>query len=172
MGGAANMNRILKSVLKVVSYINIAFLVSLMGVTVIDVIARYAFNTSILDAIALSSFLLAMLNAMALAGITYRKGHVQVEIIYRHLPSALKTVFDSINSLLAGAVFFVMAWFSFIKAAEGYHRGLYQGWMHLPEYPIKYVFAFGCLMTAVTFFILFINRIFEKDGGNEPPDRA
>ena len=165
------MNRILKSVLKVTSYINVAFLVSLMSVTVIDVIARYAFNTSILDAIAISSFLLAMLNAVALAGITYKKGHVQVEIVYQHLPSALKIVFDSINSLLASAVFFVMAWFSFIKAAEGYRRGLYQGWMHLPEYPIKYVFASGCLMTAVTFLILFTNRNFGKDGGNEPPDR-
>ena len=64
-----------------------------------------------------------------------------------------------INSLLAGILFSLMAWFAFAKAAHSLRRGIYKGWMKLPEYPAKYLFAFGCLLTAVTFFILFFNTL-------------
>jgi len=55
-----------------------------------------------------------------------------------------------------------MAWFAFGKAAHSLCRGIYRGWMKLPEYPAKYLFAFGCLLTAVTFFILFFNALVAK----------
>ena len=64
------MKKWFNSALTVISYINICFLISLTVVTVIDVIARYVFNTSFVDAMTISSFLLAVINALALPGIT------------------------------------------------------------------------------------------------------
>jgi TRAP-type C4-dicarboxylate transport system permease small subunit len=153
------MTKLFKAILNTISYINICFLVSLTVVTVIDVIARYVFNTSFLDAMTISSYLLAIINAMALPGLTLSKGHVQVDLIYDHLPAGLQRGLNSISSLLAGILFSLLAWFSFGKAAHSLHRGIYKGWMKLPEYPAKYMFAFGCLLTAVTFFVLFFNTL-------------
>ena len=151
------------SVLTVNSYINICFLIILTVVTVIDVIARYVFNTSFLDAMTISSFLLAVINALALPGITLGKGHVQVDLIYDRLPAGVRRILDGFNSLLASILFSLLAWFAFAKATHSFRRGVYKGWMKLPEYPAKYLFAVGCLLTAVTFFILFLNAVTGRD---------
>ena len=148
-----------KSALTILSYVNICFLVALTVVTVIDVIARYVFNASFLDAMTISSYLLAIINALALPGITLAKGHVQVDLIYHRLPAGLQHLIDAFSSLLAGVLFSLLGWFAFGKATHSFRRGVYKGWMKLPEYPAKYLFAFGCLLTAVTFFILFFNAL-------------
>jgi hypothetical protein len=93
------------------------------------------------------------------AGLTLGKGHVQVDLIYARLPEGLRRGLDAFSSLLAGILFSLMAWFAFGKAAHSLRRGIYRGWMKLPEYPAKYLFAFGCLLTALTFFILFFNAL-------------
>ncbi len=153
------MKKLSKSVLTVISYVNICFLISMTVVTVIDVIARYIFNTSFLDAMTISSYLLAVINALALPGITLARGHVQVDLIYDRLPAGVRRFLDAGNSLLAGILFSLLAWFAFGRAAHSYRRGVYEGWMKLPEYPAKYLFAVGCLLTAVTFFVLFANVV-------------
>jgi len=160
------MMKLFKSMLAILSYINVAFLVCLTAVTVIDVIARYVFNTSFIDAMTLSSYLLAIINALALPGLTLARGHVQVDLIYHRLPAGPRRVLDAFSSLLAGILFSLLAWFAFGKAAHSLRRGVYKGWMKLPEYPAKYLFAFGCLLTAATFFILFFNALADKKGGS------
>jgi TRAP-type C4-dicarboxylate transport system permease small subunit len=165
------MMKFFKSALTILSYVNICFLVVLTVVTVIDVIARYVFNTSFLDAITLSSNLLAVINALALPGITLRRGHVQVDLVYDRLPAGVRRGLDSINSLLAGILFFLLAWFAFARATHSFHRGFYRGWMKVPEYPAKYLFAFGCLLTAVTFFILFFNALMDRKDASRLSDQ-
>jgi TRAP-type C4-dicarboxylate transport system permease small subunit len=153
---------ILKPILKVISYVNIVFLTALTFVTVIDVVARYVFNTSLIDAMTISSYLLACITALALAEITYKNGHIKTEILYDRLPPNLKTFFYSMNNFIASILFFVMAWFSYAKAVKSFKRGIYQGWMHIPEYPTKFIFAFGLLLTGLTFLLLFINIFINK----------
>ncbi len=157
------MKKWFDAALKVLSYINICFLLCLTAVTVVDVVARYVFNTAFVDAMTISSYLLAVINALALPGITLGRGHVQVDLIYDRLPAGVRRVLDSVSSLLAGVLFSMMAWFAFGKAGHSFHRGIYKGWMKLPEYPAKYLFAFGCLLTAVTFFILFLNAVSTRE---------
>lgn len=156
------MNRILMSILTVISYVNVGFLVLLTTVTVIDVIARYIFNTSFFDAMTISQYLLAMMNALALALLTYRKDHIKVEILYDRLHPGLKAVCDMTTTLLASVLFFIMAWNSFAGAVHSYRTGFHIGWMQLPEYPAKYVFGFGCFLTAIFFSIQFIGIFFGK----------
>ncbi|GEM_PF-3195141 len=153
------MKKLSKSALTVLSYVNICFLISMTLITVIDVIARYVFNTSFLDAMTISSYLLAVINALALPGITLARGHVQVDLIYDRLPARVRRFLDAGNSLLAGILFSLLAWFAFGRATHSFRRGVYKGWMKLPEYPAKYLFAVGCLLTAVTFFVLFANAV-------------
>jgi len=156
------MDMILKPILKVISYVNIVFLTALTVVTVIDVLARYVFNTSLIDAMTISSYLLACITALALAEITYKNGHIKTEIVYGRLPPNLKSFFYSMNNLIASILFFVMAWFSYVKAAKSFKRGVYHGWMQIPEYPIKFIFTFGLLLAALTFLLLFINIFINK----------
>ena len=149
----------LNRVIKLIGWINICFILVLTSITLIDVFARYLFNTSFMDALTISSYLLAMINALALPGITMKKGHVQVELVYDRLPPGVQRGCDIINNLLAAILFLCMSGYAFIKAGESFRRGFFQGWMELPEYPPKLVFAFGCLMTALTFFTLFLGNL-------------
>jgi len=156
------MEKWLDKVIKILGWINIGFISLLTLLTMIDVFARYMFNTSFFDAMTISSYLLAMINALALPGITLKEGHVQVELISEKLPAGARTFFDSLNNLLAAILFFCMSWYAFGKAAESLERGFYQGWMKLPEYPPKFVFAFGCLITSLTFLTLFGKSVTRK----------
>jgi len=156
----------LAKIIRILGGINIVFISILTLLTLTDVFARYLFNTSFVDAMTLSSYLLAMINALALPGITWKKGHVQVELIYDRLPPAVRTFFDAVNNLLAAGLFFCMSWYAFDKAMESFTRGFYQGWMKLPESPPKFVFAFGCLLTSLTFLALFGKALSRKAAGN------
>lgn len=149
----------LKRIIKLIGGINICFILVLTVITLVDVFARYLFKTSFMDTLTISSYLLAMINALALPGISMKNGHVQVELVYDRLPQWLQRYCDIINNLLAAILFFCMSGYAFIKALESFERGFFQGWMMLPEYPPKLVFAFGCLMTAITFFTLFLDSL-------------
>lgn len=147
----------LKKIIRFIGWINVVFILVLTAITLIDVFARYLFNTSFMDTLTISSYLLAMINALALPGITAKKGHVQVELVYDRLPKCLQNFCDICNNLLAGVLFLFMSWYAFGQAGESFKRGFFQGWMKLPEYPPKLIFAFGCLMTAATFFALLLD---------------
>jgi TRAP-type C4-dicarboxylate transport system permease small subunit len=149
------MENWLNKIIRVLGWINIVFISVLTLLTLIDVFARYLFNTSFFDALTISSYLLAMINALALPGITMKGGHVQVELVSERLPVKVRSFFDSLNNLLAAGLFFCMSWYAFGKAIESFEKGYFQGWMELPEYPPKFVFACGCLITSMTFLALF-----------------
>jgi TRAP-type C4-dicarboxylate transport system permease small subunit len=150
---------VLQTIIKIIGRINIVFILALTLITLVDVIARYLFNTSFMDTLTLSSYLLAMINALALPGITLKKGHVQVDMIYQKLPRRLQHFCDIVNNLLAAVLFLLMSGYAFGKAWESFERGFFQGWMKLPEFPPKLVFACGCLMTAITFFTLLLENL-------------
>ena len=156
------MEKWLEKIIRILGWINIVFISLLTLLTLVDVFARYMFNTSFFDAMTISSYLLAMINALALPGITLKGGHVQVELISDRLPAPVRSFFDSLNNLLAAILFFCMSWYAFGKAFESFERGFYQGWMKLPEYPPKFVFACGCLITSLTFLTLFGKSVTRK----------
>ena len=155
----------LNKIIKLIGWVNIGFILVLTVITLVDVFARYLFKTSFMDTMTISSYLLAMINALALPGITLQKGHVQVELVYDRLPQGVRRICDIINNLLATALFLCMSGYAFSRAWESFERGFCQGWMMLPEWPPKLVFAFGCLMTALTFFALSLNNL--KSGRTE-----
>ncbi len=157
------MERFVKFIIRIIGWINICFILLLTVVTLVDVFARYFFDTSFLDAIIISSYLLAMINSLALSGTTLRNGHVQVDLLYEHLPEDIRFCLDLFNNFLAATLFFCMSWYDFVRAAESWHRGFSQGWMQLPEYPAKFSFAFGCLITALTFLMLFLESLSAKE---------
>jgi len=156
------VEKLLRSILRVIGWVNIGFILLLTLVTLIDVLARYFFKTSFLDAITISSYLLAMINSLALSDISLKNGHVQVDLLYERLPSGVRVILDLFNNLLASGLFFCMSWYAFVRAAESWHSRIFIGWMQLPEYPAKFIFAFGCLITALTFMVLFLESLNRK----------
>ncbi len=163
------MDKILEKVIRVLGWINIVFISVLTLLTISDVFARYLFNTSFFDAMTLSSYFLAMINALALPGITWKRGHVQVDLIYDKLPAGLQRFCDGMNNLLAAALFFSMSWYAFIRAFDSFKGHFFQGWMKLPEYPPRLVFACGCLITAFTFLALFLRALRNETANDDPP---
>ncbi len=153
------MDKVLEKVIRILGGINIVFISVLTLLTISDVFARYLFNTSFFDAMTLSSYFLAMINALALPGITWKKGHVQVDLIYDRLPAGLQRFCDGLNNLLAAALFFSMSWYAFIRAFDSFRGHYFKGWMKLPESPPRLVFACGCLITAFTFLALFLRTV-------------
>ena len=152
----------LKKIISIIRAINIFFLICLTFVIIIDVIARYIFHTSIIDTITISSFLLCMINILALSDVTHSDRHITVEIIYEKFPVKVRRIIDLFVYGISFLLFSLMSVSSFIRAEYSFEKGIYKGWMELPEYPVKFIFTIGCVLTAITFFTLFLKKIKDR----------
>jgi len=147
---------------KTLRWINVIFLLCLTFLTIVDVVARYIFHTSFFDAMTFSSYLLCMINIIALSDITYLKRHVEVEIIYNKFSKKYKRIIDIFNYSVGAILFLIMSISALEKAIYSFNKGIYKGWMALPEFPVKFVFAAGCFLTGITFLILLKEKIKDK----------
>ena len=153
----------LKKIISVIRYFNIFFLIALTFLTVVDVITRYIFHTSLFDTITISSFLLCIINILALSDVTYSKRHVSVEIIYDRFSPEVKRAVDLFIYGVSFILFSLMTASSFFKTEYCLKKGIYKGWMEIPEFPVKLIFTIGCLLTAITFLTLFLQRLKNRD---------
>ena len=152
----------LKKIISIIRYVNIVFLLFLTLLTLIDVVSRYIFHVSVLDTITLSSYLLCMINILALSDVTYSKRHVTVEIIYDKFSPWIKKIADIFIYGISFILFSLMSISSFIKTTYCFEKGIYKGWMEIPESPVKLIFTIGCILTALTFLSLFAEKIRKK----------
>lgn len=151
--------RIMDRVLGIFFYVSAVTVFLLMVITALDAVARYFFNTSWFDAIELTSIGLVFIIWLSMGLVTYNRGHVCVELFTSKMPSGLKRVSAAISSLVAAGMFFLIAQQGFIQALYSMKTGEFLGSMELPRYPAKFALALGCLLTALSFTLFFIETI-------------
>ena len=115
----------------------------------LDVVARYALNTGISDTIEISSMLLGAVTALALASVTGRGDHIRFSVLTDMLPNRAQSFAKVLTLMIAVAMFGLMTWQATIRAIGNMGTGEWVGSLQIPIWPMRMLFAFGCLLTFV-----------------------
>jgi len=95
-----------------------AILFALMGLTFVDVVARYGFNRPIRGAFELTELLVLVLIFAGLPLVSHADEHVTMDFIDRWLSAAARSFLHRVMNLLVAALMFFMAWQVWIKAGR------------------------------------------------------
>jgi len=144
-------------ILRIILYASLAPLFMLPALVTVDVVARNLFNVCVVDAVEISKMLLSMLISLAMPYTAYTRGNVMVSFFVDRLSTNTRAALDSIASLIGAVVFYIMFWQATARAIYSIKTGEFIGAMYIPLYPSRFIFAFGCLLTALALTDHFIN---------------
>lgn len=125
-------------------------LIAVMGLlTGIDVIGRYFFNAPINGSLELIQLLFCCLVSFSLAVVTAHNGNVMVDMFVAMLSPSLQR-FISVFSSFAGLILFVVfGWQCTVYAFKSLNYNELSDVLGIPIYPVKFLLAFGFMLTAV-----------------------
>ena len=127
-------------------------LMSLMGLTVIDVVGRYLFNAPLVGATELTELLLAAVIFLGLPAVALSEEHVTVDLLTDRMPARVQPWRLALAGLFSGVVLAAVTWRIWIYAGQiGAYGGLTNS-LRLPIAPLGYFCALctgaGALITA------------------------
>lgn len=126
-------------------------LFAMMGLTVVDVVGRYAFNSPLLGAFELTEFLVLIM-VFSFVGYTQaEKSHVTVEILVDRLPRKTQSFIDLFNYGVGLILMTLVTWKGFEKAMEAWATGESPMNLPVPDYPFVFFMAFGCAVMCIEF---------------------
>lgn len=137
----------------------ILVLFSLIGLTCVDVVARYAFNSPVRGAYELTEMLLATLIFLALPLTTQAKEHIEVELLDGMKSRFLKSLSSVIATISVATVFSVISyevWLHTLKLAE---RGQVTDSLELPVAMVGFLAAVSCAASAILIVLTETRRL-------------
>ena len=142
------------------SWLAAIVLFALVWMTFFDVILRSTINNPIESATELTRLFMAIIVFSSLPIITWRGGHIVVDLLDPLFSDRLSRVRDTLVDLICGAALFwpaLRVW-QLAERARGY--GTTTEYLEIPQFYIAYFIAFSTFVTAVVFVARGITRIF------------
>ncbi|WP_376870702.1 TRAP transporter small permease [Albirhodobacter sp. R86504] len=141
-------------------------LMSMMGLTIVDVIGRYIFNSPLSGATELTELLLAATIFLGLPAVSLSDDHVTVDLITDKLPQALQPVRRIISGLFAGGILLVVAWRIWVYAGQiGGYGGATTNLM-IPIAPLGYFCALCTVAGALISALLPLSGLWQRPKGD------
>jgi TRAP-type C4-dicarboxylate transport system permease small subunit len=135
-----------------------AILFVMMGLTFVDVVARYVFNRPIRGAFELTELLLLVLIFAGLPLVSHADEHVTMDFIDRWLGPAGRRLLDRLINLIVAALMLFMAWQAGIKAARISSYGDTTDVLRIVYGPFVYFMA----ATLVLSGLIHLYKMFER----------
>ena len=130
------------------------FLVLAMAILlVIDITLRTFFNRPIPFTIELEQFMLIWVVFLGLAWAGIEKAHVSIDLLHRNFPEWMRAIFDCFTCLLGIAVFFLIAWQTFLFAANTMHSGEVGNETGWPLWIFMLVMSFGSSLMCLVLLV-------------------
>lgn len=128
-------------------------LFALMLITGIDVIGRYVFQRPLTGAYELSELAMASVVLLGWAYTQAEKAHVDIDLVYKRLPSAVRRFLDILIPLFGLALFVFIAWQSinFINDSIGWHETT--DMLDLPVWIFKSLITIGAVSISLRFVV-------------------
>lgn len=128
-------------------------LCAMMLLTCADVVGRYFFNNAVDGAVEITEILIALLVYAEMPVITWRGGHVVVDILDRYLGSKLVCALGLVSALLISGSFYVLASRMMELAERSLRRNVVTEYLQIPvghitEYIAVMSFATAALMIS------------------------
>lgn len=128
-------------------------LMTLMGMTVADVIGRYLFNSPIKGAAELTELLLAAVVFMGLPAVAMTDAHVTVDLVTDKMPAWIQPWRRVAVGLVSAGILVVVGWRIWVYADQIGSYGGSTSSLRLPIAPLGYFCAlctyFGAVLTAL-----------------------
>lgn len=142
------------------SYLAAFALFALMLMTFTDVVLRSTLNSPISAATELTRLFMAIIVFSSLPVITWRNGHIVVDLLDPFFKGRAAQVRDLLVDALAGVVIFWPAIRVFELAERAKQYGDTTEYLHIPQFYIAYFIAFSTFVTAVILIIRAVLRLF------------
>ena len=140
-----------------------AVLFILMALTCVDVIGRYLFNSPLHGGTELTEIGLAVMVFAAMPVITWRGGHIVVDLLDRFLGSVLVKVLSLFAALVISTSMYFLAWRIFELGERSIRRGVVTEFLGMPSgYVVQYI-AIMSWATALGMITYGVYRILFQD---------
>lgn len=143
---------------RVLTVISIALLFSMMLLTCVDVVARYAFNSPVKGAFELTEILLASLIFAALPLTTKAGEHIKVEFLENIKNSTMNTLLDRFSAFVMCAIFCIFSIELWKHAGKLGQRGTVTNSLEIPIAGVGYFAAVSCALCALVALAFMVRR--------------
>lgn len=137
------------------------FLVTMMGLTVCDVIGRYVFNAPIKGAGELTEILLCAVIFLGLGAVSLAEDHVTVDLLTDKLPQTVQPFRQALTGVLSGVILLVVAWRIWIYAGQIGGYGGSTTSLSIPIAPLGYFCAICALVGGVITAFIPLKRFYK-----------
>lgn len=137
----------------VLGYAGAGVLLILMLISGIDVVGYYVFKHPLIGAYELSELAMASVVLLGWAYTHLERAHVDIDLVYNHLPPALQKVLDLFIPLLGLALFVFITWQSinFVSDSIGWHERT--DMLHVPVWIFKLLISIGAVSISLRFVV-------------------
>lgn len=136
-------------------------LLTIMFLTVSDIVGRAFFNAPILGTFEITQFLLAMFVLLGIAYTQQVDGHVKVTLFVSRLSVRFQLGLDVFVGLLGLFLFAVIAWQGWDYALNSFHSKLASDTLRIPVYPFLFFIPLGAGFLCLELLIRLITSISE-----------
>ena len=134
------------------SYIGNFALAAMMLLSTADVIGRYFFNAPVLGAYEITEYLMLIMVFSFLALAQSEKVHINVDIVFNHLPAGLRRVLERFNHFVCLLMMILVSWMGIQRIWDLKRTGEASVLLKIPDYPFAIFLAIGCLVFCIEFF--------------------
>ena len=134
------------------SYVGSIAIAGMMFLTTADVIGRYFLNSPVLGAYEITEYLMLIMVFSFLALSQREKAHINVDIVYNHLPEKVQTVFERFNHLVCLVMLVLVTWRGIHHTIDLIHTHEESTLLKIPDYPFSIFLVIGCLAFCIEFF--------------------
>lgn len=157
------MERFSNNLNKWFNWIGGVALVGLTGIACVNMLMRIL-GSPFKGAYELVGFFGALVVALPLGYAQINRAHISVDILARFYSARAKRFVNAFNSLVCMALFFLVAWQSWVYATAIWKRGETSETLRIIYHPFVYVVALCCLLLSFVLLIDFLKSLRPQKG--------
>ncbi len=124
----------------------------IMIITVVEVVMRYIFNSSLSWSLEIVQFSLLWIAFLATAWVLKRNGHVKMDIIINLLNPRIQPIFNAITYTIGAMTCFLLTGYGVVLTLDYFHKGsFFQGSLESPKFIVLAVIPIGFFLLAIEF---------------------
>jgi TRAP-type C4-dicarboxylate transport system permease small subunit len=153
------LDKIAKTFSRWVSWIAGLGVVSMLALTVADIVGVKLFKSPIPGAIETVAFLGVVITAFSIAYTQSQHAHIQVEFFVLRLPLRLRAGVAAFVSILSIVLFALLSWQSFKYGYSLQSAGELSMTSRIPFYPFVYAIAFCCIPVCLVLLVELLKSV-------------
>ncbi|OGO16660.1 MAG: hypothetical protein A2Z02_04830 [Chloroflexi bacterium RBG_16_48_7] len=135
------------------------FVMSIMVLTVIDVLLRFLLNHPIVGSVELCEYFIVMGGFLGAAWCAVKGGHVKVGMIVDRLSPRAQCIADVVNYFLGIIVIPLVSWRLFVQGDNVRIEDITSSNLEIPAFPFYYLASIGFALLSLVILVQLIKSI-------------